>query len=328
MRELTAEPRTYPIRGVFRISRGEKRTATVIEVAIQDGDRIGRGECVPYARYGQTTEGVLADIGRAAASVAAGATIAELQHTLPAGPARNAIECALWDLQGRAGGPSSLRLFTSTGPAQPVVSAFTLSLDTPEAMGAAAAAAAAMPVLKLKLGGDGDVERVRAVRAAAPRARLVADANESWTPRHLRQVLPALAELGVELLEQPLPAGSDEALRDYAGPVLISADESCHDRSSLPDLAGKYSAITVKLDKTGGPTEAAALLAEARSRGFVTMLGCMVASSLSMAPGVLAAQQADVVHLDGPLLLTRDREPGLRYDGALVHPPTAEVWAG
>jgi L-alanine-DL-glutamate epimerase-like enolase superfamily enzyme len=328
VREMTAEQRSYPIRGVFRISRGAKTRADVIEVAIREGDAVGHGECVPYGRYGQTLEGVLAQIHAAARIVADGVTIAELQDELPAGPARNAIECAMWDLQARGGGPRSSSLFGLDQVLRPLTTAYTLSLDTPEAMGAAAAAAASLPILKLKLGGEGDVERVQAVRDAAPGARLIADANESWTAAQLTRFTPRLAELGVELIEQPLPAGADGVLSDYLSPVPLSADESCHDRSSLSALVGKYDCVTVKLDKTGGPTEAAAVLEQARSLGFATMVGCMVASSLSMAPGLVAAQQARFVHLDGPLLLGRDRVPGLRYEGAEVQPAGTELWAG
>jgi L-alanine-DL-glutamate epimerase-like enolase superfamily enzyme len=326
---MTAQPLTYAIRGVFRISRGAKTRSDVIEVEIRDGELAGRGECVPYLRYGQTLDGVLEQIRAAAPLVADGVSIAELQDELPAGPARNAIECALWDLQARQGGPRCSDLFVTDGGVRPLTTAFTISLDSPEAMAkvAVTATASGLPVLKLKLGGEGDVERVRAVRAAVPGARLIADANESWTPGQLAEFTPVLANLRLELIEQPLPAGDDGPLSGFASPVPLSADEACHDRSSLAALVGKYDYITVKLDKTGGPTEAAALLAEARRLGFGVMVGCMVASSLSMAPGVLAAQQVPFVHLDGPLLLARDRDPGLRYDGARVPVPAADVWA-
>lgn len=328
MREVMAELRSYPIRGVFRISRGAKTRADVIEVAIREGDLVGHGECVPYGRYGQTLEGMLAQIRAAARTVADGVTIAELQDELPAGPARNAIECALWDLQARGGGLRSSSLLGPDLDVRPLTTAYTLSLDTPQAMGAAAAAVSSLPILKLKLGGEGDVERVQAVRKAAPAARLIADANESWTAAQLTRFTPLLAESGVELIEQPLPAGQDDILSEYASPVPLSADESCHDRASLTALVGKYDCVTVKLDKTGGPTEAAAVLEQARSLGFATMVGCMVASSLSMAPGLVTAQQAQFVHLDGPLLLSQDRVPGLRYEGAEVQPSDTELWAG
>jgi L-alanine-DL-glutamate epimerase-like enolase superfamily enzyme len=327
---MTAQSRTYAIRGVFRISRGAKTRSDVIEVEIRDGGLAGRGECVPYPRYGQTLDGVLEQVRAAAPLVADGVSIAELQDELPAGPARNAIECALWDLQARQGGPRCSGLFVTDGSVRPLTTAFTISLDSAQAMAKAAASATAsgLPVLKLKLGGEGDIERVRAVRAAAPDARLIADANESWTPGQLAEFTPVLAGLGLELIEQPLPAGDDRPLAGFASPVPLSADEACHDRSSLAALVGKYDYVTVKLDKTGGPTEAAALLAEARRLGFGVMVGCMVASSLSMAPGVLAAQRVPFVHLDGPLLLRQDRDPGLRYDGARVPAPAADVWAG
>jgi L-alanine-DL-glutamate epimerase-like enolase superfamily enzyme len=318
----------FPIRGVFRISRGEKTTADVVRVVVGDDGVRGRGECVPYPRYGQSVDGVIAEIESVRPALEGGAGVHDVQDLLPTGPARNAVECALWDLQARAGGRRASGLLPAHAPLRPLVTAFTISLDTPERMAAVAAAAAgrAMPLLKLKLGGDGDLDRVRAVRAAAPRARLIADANESWTPEQVGSFAPVLAGLGVELLEQPLPAGSDDALAGYDGPLPLSADESCQDAASVAGLADRYAAVTVKLDKTGGIVGALATLAAARDAGMRTMLGCMVATSLSMAPGLVPAQLAEFVHLDGPLLLARDRHPGLPYDGARVG-PSDEVWA-
>lgn len=325
MRILTAQHRRYPIRSTFRISRGSKTVADVVQVEIRDGDHVGRGECVPYARYGQSVDGVLDEL-RSLVTYIADATIEQLQIDLAPGPVRNAVECALWDLQARQGGSTCVSLLPDGAGLSLLQTAYTLSLDTPAAMGKAAAAVAHLPLLKLKLGGDVDIDRVVAVRAAAPQARLIADANESWTPELLPRVAPALAELGVELIEQPLPADQDDALLTYASPVCFSADESCHDRRQLGELRAKYGAVTVKLDKTGGPTEAVALLEEARSLGLKTMVGCMVATSLSMAPGFIAAQRADLVHLDGPLLLADDVDPGMPYSGAELSPPPADLW--
>ncbi|MFC4945081.1 dipeptide epimerase [Pseudonocardia sp. GCM10023141] len=310
------------------MSRGEKTTADVVRVVVGDHGVRGHGECVPYPRYGQSVDGVIAEIESVRPALEGGADVDDVQDLLPAGPARNAVECALWDLGARSGRRRASRLLPAHTPLRPLVTAFTISLDTPERMAAVAASAAgrAISLLKLKLGGDGDPERVRAVRAAAPHARLIADANESWSPEQLSSFAPVLAGLGVELLEQPLPADSDDALTGYDGPLLLSADESCQDAASVAGLAGRYAAVTVKLDKTGGIIGAMATLAAARDAGMRTMLGCMVATSLSMAPGLVPAQLAEFVHLDGPLLLARDRHPGLPYDGARVSPSDA-VWA-
>jgi L-alanine-DL-glutamate epimerase-like enolase superfamily enzyme len=328
VRVVAAAVQTFPIRGTFRISRGEKTSATVIEVTIEEDGRTGRGECVPYARYGQSIRGVLAEIDSVTPAIADGIDIDELQKALSPGPARNAVECALWDLRARQGAPTASGLLGPGRALHPLPTAYTISLDTPGRMASAAAEVAGFPLLKLKLGGEGDIERVRAVRDAAGEATLIADANESWSVPQLREFTPRLRELGVELVEQPLPAEHDAFLAEFDSPVPLSADESCHDRSSIPGLVGKYDYVTVKLDKTGGLVEALQVLEAAKAAGLRTMVGCMVATSLSMAPGIIAAHNAEVVHLDGPLLLARDREPGLRYDGALVHPPTPEVWHG
>jgi len=314
----------FPIAGTFTIARGSKTEAVVVVAHIMANGVSGRGECVPYARYGETVEGVAAAIAALAPEIAAGLDRAGLQQRLPAGAARNALDCALWDLEAkRSGIPAAVR--AGAAPLRPLTTAFTLSLDTPQAM-AAAAAAAGRPLLKLKLGAPGDPERLAAVRAAAPGARLIVDANEGWTPAALPELMAACAAVGVELVEQPLPAADDAALAQLPRLVPVCADESVHDRAGLADLRPRYDAINIKLDKTGGLTEALALAAEGERLGFKLMVGCMLASSLAMAPALLVAQRAAVVDLDGPLLLARDRIPGLAYEGAMVQPPAAELW--
>jgi L-alanine-DL-glutamate epimerase-like enolase superfamily enzyme len=327
VRSLTATVEDFPIRGVFRISRGAKTVAQVVTVTISQEGVTGRGEGVPYARYGETAGSVCAQIEQVRERVQQGMERDELQSVLPPGAARNALDCALWDLTARRTGQPVADLAGLPKALQPVMTAFTLSLDTPERMGAAALGHARLPLLKVKLGGDGDLERVRAVRTAAPSARLILDANESWTPEQLRQFTPHLKELGVELIEQPLPAAEDDFLASFDSPVPLAADESCRGLATLNDVVGKYAIATIKLDKTGGLTEALQLEAEARKAGLRTMTGCMVATSLSMAPGVVLAQRTDIVHLDGPLLLERDREPSLHYEGAMTHPADGGVWA-
>jgi len=319
---LEARSEAWPIRGSFRISRGAKTETVVVVVEVSDGAHRGRGECVPYARYGESVASVLAQVeGMRGALVDRRA----LQGQMPAGAARNAVDCALWDLEAKRSGE---RAWTIAGlpPPAPLVTAYTLSLDEPDRMAEAARASADRPLLKLKLGGEGDVERVRAVRAAAPRARLVVDANESWRPEQVEPFGRAMAALGVELIEQPLPASDDGALAGAARPTPICADESCHDRDGLAALVGRYDCVNVKLDKTGGLTEALALMREAERLGLRTMVGCMVGTSLSMAPAVLLASRAAFVDLDGPLLLARDREPALRYEGSVIRPPERALW--
>jgi L-Ala-D/L-Glu epimerase len=319
--------RVYPIRGVFRISRGAKTQAHAVVVSITDGEHTGVGECVPYPHYGESVSSVIAQIASITPQLRDGLQIHELQMLLPSGAARNAVDCALWALRSRRSGLPCASYAGLAGPLNPVTTAFTLSLGTPEEMAEAARAQRDMPLLKLKLGGGAfDVDRVRAVREAAPRARLMADANESWSEEDVHRNMPLLALLGVELLEQPLPANGDTMLAGYKSPVPLAADESCRDRRSLADIRGKYAFANIKLDKAGGLTEALALAAEARETGMKVMVGCMVASSLSMAPGLVLAQGADIVHLDGPLLLAQDAQPALRYETGVLYPDAA-VWA-
>jgi len=323
---LTVRQERFPIRGTFRIARGAKTEAVVVVAELRDGaGHVGRGECVPYTRYGETVDGVTAAIAAMAEPLANGLGRQRLMGVMPAGAARNAIDCALWDLAAKQTGQAAWALAGLAAPA-PVVTAFTLSIDTPEAM-AVAAAAVARPLLKLKLAGDGaDLERVAAVRAGAPASRLIVDANEGWRPDDLARLPAALATLGVEMIEQPLPAGQDEALRGFDSPIPIGADESAHGLEGLESLADRYDIVNIKLDKTGGLTEGLVVKARAQSLGLGVMVGCMVSTSLSMAPALLLAQGADYVDLDGPLLLARDREPGLLYDGAHLMPGTPDIW--
>jgi len=323
-RRLDARAGLWPIAGEFRISRGAKTEAEVVLVELTEGGALGRGEATPYARYGETTEGVLALIESVRGAVERGLSRLELQRALPAGAARNALDCALWDLEAKRTGVPAWRA-AGLAPLRPLTTLYTLSIDTPEAM-ARAATASGRPGLKLKIGGEGDLARVAAVRAAAPAARLVVDANEAFTFAQLKALAPALAALAVEVIEQPLPAQEDAALEGYQSPVLLCADESLHTRADLEACARRYGCVNVKLDKCGGLTEALALTAEARARGLAVMAGCMVATSLAMAPAMLFAQSAEFVDLDGALLLARDREPGLAAAGSILQPPLPELW--
>ncbi len=315
----------WPIAGAFAISRGAKSEAVVVVAELSDGRHIGRGECVPYARYDETPEGVVAAIEGLRDKIAAGLDRVGLQRELPAGAARNALDCAFWDLEAKQ---KNVRVYALAGlaPPRPLVTAYTISLGPPEEMAKAAATEAARPLLKIKLGANGDPARIAAVRRAAPQAQLIADANEGWTPRNLAENLAACAQAGVTLIEQPLPAERDGALAAIEHAVALCADESVHDRASLKALAGKYDAINIKLDKTGGLTEALALAEDAARHGFALMVGCMLATSLAMAPAVLLAQNAQTVDLDGPLLLQKDRVPGLNYAGSIIEPPGPQLW--
>ena len=322
---LSVTRRAWPLASPFAISRGSKTHAEVVVAEIFDGDFRGRGECVPYPRYGESVDTVVATLEAMKGRVFSGLDRRELQDAMPPGAARNALDAAFWDLDAKRFGRRAADL-AGIGVPKPVVTAYTLGLDTPDNMAAAAAAERRRPLLKLKLTGDGDVERVRAVRRAAPASRLIVDANEGWRERHLVEIMPALAEFGVELIEQPLPADADDALAGVPHPVPVCADESCHTTADLDRLAGKYDAVNIKLDKTGGLTEALLLAEAAATRGFTIMVGCMVGTSLAMAPAMLVAQRARIVDLDAPLLLAADRVPGLRYDGSTVYPPEPELW--
>ena len=322
----------WPIAGRFTIARGSRTEAVVVVVTVRVDGAVGRGECVPYARYGESVEGVVAAIESqrgifaAASGAEVGAVRDALQGALPAGAARNALDCACWDLEAKVTGVSAA-VRAGVAPLRPVTTAYTLSLGTPEEMGAAAAAARHRPLLKVKLGGVGDPARIAAVRAAAPRARLIVDANESWRPAFMAAHLAACEGAGVELIEQPLPAGEDAALVGLRSAIAICADESVRDRSGLAGLVDRYQAINIKLDKTGGLTEALAVAAAARALGLRYMVGCMLGTSLAMAPALLVAGGAAFVDLDGPLLLAKDRDPGLRFEGSEVSPPAPALWS-
>jgi L-alanine-DL-glutamate epimerase-like enolase superfamily enzyme len=336
----------WPIAGAFTISRGAKTEAVTVVAELSRDGLTGRGECVPYPRYGETPEATLEALQAMQEAIVQGLDRTGLQAAMPASAARNALDCALIDLEARRQG---LRVWSLLGQPEPkpCITAFTISLGSAEAMAEATAKAAHRPLLKIKLGGAGDRERgagdrergagdrergagdrerIAAVRRAAPQSELIVDANEAWTPADLEDNLAACAEVGVTLVEQPLPAGQDEMLARIHHPIAVCADESVHDRKSLDGLRGRYDAVNIKLDKTGGLTEALAMADAAQALGFEIMVGCMVATSLSMAPAMLLTPHARFVDLDGPLLLARDREAGLRYEGSLIYPPDAALW--
>ncbi len=324
--ELSVRIERWPLAGTFTISRGSKTEAVVVVAELSDGTHRGRGECVPYPRYDETPEGVLAAIETMRPAVERGLDRAGLQHAMPPGAARNALDCAYWDLNAKQARRRAYELAGLAAP-KPLVTAYTISLASPQDMARAAGQAAQRRLLKVKLGGGGDdPARIAAVRRAAPHAELIVDANEGWSEHDLQTNFAACADAGVTLIEQPLPENRDTALVRTTRPVPVCADESVHDRRSLDVIADRYDAVNIKLDKAGGLTEALALAAEAQRRGFTVMAGCMVATSLAMAPAILVGQQARVVDLDGPLLLAKDRRAGLRYEDSLVHPSDAALW--
>lgn len=327
MREITAEIQSWPIAGAFTISRGAKTEARVVVASVSEHGLTGYGECVPYARYGENEKDVVAAIKAQQPAISDGMGRAELQRVMPRGAARNALDCALWDLETKLAGKPAWEL-AGLGAPRALTTAYTLSLAAPGEMHEAAKAAAHRPILKLKLGqgGEEDVARVEAVRAGAPNAALIVDANEGWKPEDVLPLAHEFARLGVSLIEQPVPAKEDEVLRGIESPVPLCADESAHGLEGMRRLVGLYDFINVKLDKTGGLTEALAVIRCAKLRKLRVMVGCMVSTSLAMAPAMLAAQQADYVDLDGPLLLAQDREPSLRYEGSLVYPPESKLW--
>lgn len=325
MRTLTVDIQTWAIAGSFAISRGAKTQAHVIMATLRENGVEGRGECVPYGRYGETIEDVAATLESLAPNIAAGLDRDTLQKTLPPGAARNALDCALWDLEAKLSGKPVWQRIGLTAP-KSLMTAFTLSLDTPEKMHVAAHAAANRPLLKIKLGGKNDLECLTAVRAGAPDSDLIVDANEGWTIGNLATMIQACAAARVTLIEQPLPVSHNEALRGLDSPVPLCADESCHDLIDLEHLQGLYSVLNIKLDKTGGLTEALALARAGRKRGFRLMVGCMVSTSLAMAPAMLLAGAADWVDLDGPLLLAHDRDPAITYEQSRMHPAPAALW--
>ncbi|MBY8975405.1 dipeptide epimerase [Rhodobacteraceae bacterium NNCM2] len=319
---LDVERVVFPLAGAFTISRGTRTESVVVECRLTAGGVTGRGECFPYARYDETVESVMAQIRSISLDQLDRASLARM---LPAGAARNAVDCALWDLEAKQSGKRVWELAGLPEPG-PELTVYTLGIDTPEAMREKAAANAHRPILKIKLGSAGDIDRLRAIREGAPDSRIVIDANEGWDAATYAEIAPVILDLGVEMVEQPLPASDDAALAGIARPLPVCADEACHDTATLPGLAGKYDMVNIKLDKTGGLTEALALRKAAIEAGYKVMVGCMVGSSLAMAPGVLVAQGVAVTDLDGPLLLAEDRPDGLRYDEAGVHPSTPALW--
>ncbi|MCE9650750.1 MAG: dipeptide epimerase [Parvibaculum sp.] len=326
MREISVDVETWPIAGAFTISRGSKTEAEVVTVTIRENGFTGRGECVPYGRYGETVKDVVASIKTIGRAISDGLTRDELHPVMTRGAGRNAVDCALWDLEAKSRGIPVWKLASLPEP-QALTTAYTLSLGEPDAMREAARAAAARPLLKLKLGGSGDdIARVAAVREGAPNATLIVDANEGWKADDVLPMAAELAKFGVALIEQPLPAKEDEALRGLTCPIPLCADESAHGLEGITRLAGLYQYINVKLDKTGGLTEALSVVRCARRRNLKIMVGCMVATSLAMAPAMLIAQGAEFVDLDGPLLLAKDREHGIRFEGSLMLPAEGALW--
>ncbi|PDT37697.1 dipeptide epimerase [Rhizobium sp. M10] len=324
-RILDIQMNSFPIAGTFTIARGAKTQAEVITCALTDEGAEGHGECVPYRRYGETMQSVLAQIEAARPLIEAGISRRDLLSAMPPGAARNAVDCALWDLEAKQTGQSVASRLGIADP-KPLTTAYTISLGEPEVMAAQAREHAGRALLKVKVGTGDDESRIRAVRAAAPEAAIILDANEGWPESALERHLNIAAEAGVALVEQPLPAGRDALLAEIRRPLLVCADESVHHTGDLASLADRYDAINIKLDKSGGLTEALAMKTEAERIGFAIMIGCMVGTSLAMAPAVLLAQNADFVDLDGPLLLAHDREPGLRYAASLVFPPESSLW--
>jgi L-alanine-DL-glutamate epimerase-like enolase superfamily enzyme len=311
----------FKLAQVFTISRGSRTEAQVLTVCLSDSQHQGMGECVPYARYNETVDSVTAQIETLPETFSR----QDLYDLLPAGAARNAVDCALWDLAAKQAGKRVWDLIGLPAP-KPEITAYTLSLDTPEAMREQAMKHAHRPLLKIKLGTPDDMPRLEAVRAGAPKSKIIVDANEGWNADVYTDLAPHLVRLGVALVEQPMPAADDDALIGMDRPVPVCADESCHDTNSLPHLVGKYDVVNIKLDKTGGLTEALELKRAAITAGYEIMVGCMVGSSLAMAPATLIAQGAMITDLDGPLLLAQDRDTPLKFDAAGVHPPHPDLW--
>lgn len=325
MIKLTVQKESWPLAEVFTISRGSKTAADVVVVELRDDDCLGRGECVPYARYGETVDGVISALSDLSSALATGMTRQDVQAALKPGAARNALDCAFWDLDAKRNNSTAWELAGLSAPG-PLVTAYTLSLDTPDKMAASAKRNADRPLMKLKLTGEGDIERVAAVREAAPNTDLIVDANEGWSVDMVEPFSTELAGYGVKMIEQPLPAADDRMLADVSHPIPLCADESAHTSAELDALIGRYDVINIKLDKTGGLTEALALRRAAEAAGLQIMIGCMVGTSLAMAPAVLVGQGAAFVDLDGPLLLAEDRSEGLSFNGSTLQPPSSALW--
>lgn len=322
---LTVTRRSWALARPMATARGVRTTAETIIAEIADGDSRGRGECVPLERFGESADSVAAALNGLKDAIVSGLNRETLQRALPPGAARNALDCAFWDIDANRAWCTVADL-AGLGATMPVTTAFTIAHDTPAQMAELAAANRARPLLKLELGGDGDIERVQAVRQAVPASRLIIDANESWTEAQLRAFMPALIECRVELIEQPLPAGADDALAGFAHPIPLCADESCRSVADIERLAGKYEAINITFDKVGGLTEALALAAQAKRLGLRIILGGTIGTSLGVAPALILAPKAEIVLLDGPLHLAADRFPGLRYDGSTITPPEGRFW--
>lgn len=323
--KLTVEETVFPLAEVFTISRGSRTETRVVTVTLSDGNHVGWGESVPYPRYGETVAGVIDEIATLSTDLRNGLGRHELQQRLEPGAARNAVDSAFWDLEAKRTGQRA-HVLAGIPALEPQVTAYTLSLADPGIMRDKARQHAGRPLLKVKLGGEGDLQRLRAVREGAPETAIIVDANEGWDGDTYRRMAPVLLEIGVCMVEQPLPAGDDEALRDIDRILPVCADEACHDRKTLAGLAGKYDMVNIKLDKTGGLTEALELRREAEQQGFGIMVGCMVGSSLAMAPAVLIAQGATFTDLDAPLLLAKDRQIPLKYDKTSVYPSDPALW--
>ena len=323
---LNIHTEAWPLAGAFRISRGTRRVSDVLMVEVNDGNYVGRGECFPYARYGEDIDSVQKQLNSVRSEIEHGLDRQALLNVLAPGAARNAVDCALWDLEAKRAGVRVWDLADLPAP-EPVTTVYTLGVDEPAIMGERARENLDRPRLKLKMTGDGaDLERVRNIHKNAPNARLVVDANEGWTIEQYLEYAPQFKELGVEMIEQPLPSTDDEQLSGVDRPIPVCADESCHDRATLKSLVGKYDMINIKLDKTGGLTEGLNLRDAALKQGLSIMVGCMIGTSLAMAPGILVAQEAAIVDLDGPLLLAEDRAPGLSFTGSIIHPPETRLW--
>jgi len=324
--QVTVRSEIWPLADAFKISRGTRTQTEIVVVELNDGTHVGRGECMANPRYDESQESVTAALEAVAPAVENGALDRRaLQDAMPAGAARNALDCALWDIEAKQAG---VRAWTLAGldDLQTVETAYTISVDTPEVMAQKARANAYRPLLKIKLTGEGDLDRVAAVRENAPNARLIVDANEGWTVDMVEPFSEELKKLHVQMIEQPLPEGDDDMLSEVAHPVPICADESCHTRQDVERMATLYDVVNIKLDKTGGLTEALALRDAARAAGLKIMVGCMISTSLAMAPALLVAQGAAFVDLDGPLLLAEDRDPPLRFEGNIIHPPVPALW--
>jgi L-Ala-D/L-Glu epimerase len=324
---LTITRRAWPLARPLVTARGVRTVVDVVVAEISDTDSRGRGECVPLQRYGESIDSVVATLEAMKGAIASGLYRETLQSALPPGAARNALDCAFWDMDSKRAFRSVADL-AGLGAVAPVVTACTLDFDTPDKMAEQADANRSRTLLRLELGGDGDVERVRAVREAVPAARLIVDANEGWDERQLRAFMPELSDLRVELIEQPLPAGADDALARLGSPIPMCADESCRTVADLDRLNGRYQAVTIRLDKVGGLTEALALVVEAKRRGLRIVVGGGIGTSLGVAPALLVAQQADIVDLDGPSRLAIDRGAGLRYDSGTIYPADPKLWGG